>query len=224
MTPIPLFPTAEAIPAQHYGGAKARVARTALSAANAAEARAVLAEALAAGAGAEVEELWRSAEVAADSAIDERTLEKLQSLGYVGAQPTAPRPYYDLPDPKDRLEEMNLLIRARRESAEMLEERRCAFEARVSLVGDSAGGALCATAAHLLRYEPAIEIESQVLIYPSLDYTLSMPSVQAFCDGYLLERDRIIWYFDQYFQNAEDRSEKSPLSRGMSMSARKWST
>jgi acetyl esterase/lipase len=93
----------------------------------------------------------------------------------------------------------------------LLEERRCAFEARVSLVGDSAGGALCATAAHLLRYEPAIEIESQVLIYPSLDYTLSMPSVQAFCDGYLLERDRIIWYFDQYFQNAEDRSEKSPL-------------
>ena len=79
------------------------------------------------------------------------------------------------------------------------------------VVGDSAGGALCATLAHRLQYEPDVSIDSQVLIYPSLDYTLAMPSVERLGSGFLLERERIAWYFDRYLQADEDRRDGSPL-------------
>ncbi len=82
---------------------------------------------------------------------------------------------------------------------------------RFALIGDSGGGALCATVSHLAQFEPGVEIERQVLIYPGLDYTLSQPSVRENGEGYLLERDRIMWMFDAYLQNAEDRRAVSPL-------------
>jgi acetyl esterase/lipase len=50
-----------------------------------------------------------------------------------------------------------------------------------------------------------------VLIYPSLDYTLSQPSVMENGEGLLLERQRILWMFDCYFQQAENRRDCSPL-------------
>src|SRR3546814_4720413 len=52
---------------------------------------------------------------------------------------------------------------------------------------------------------------SDLLIYPSLDYTLSQPSIISNGRGYLLEADRIRWYFDHYFQNGENRQKASPL-------------
>jgi acetyl esterase/lipase len=95
--------------------------------------------------------------------------------------------------------------------AAVLTQRQCRFTPRLSLIGDSAGGALCATAAQRLQYEPHIRLHRLVLIYPSLDYTLSMPSIETYAAGYLLEYDRIAWYFDQYFRGAEHRRECSPL-------------
>lgn len=88
---------------------------------------------------------------------------------------------------------------------------RLDFVPRLTLIGDSGGGALCASAAHLTQFEPGVEIERQVLLYPSLDYTLSEPSVIENGEGLLLERQRILWYFDSYFQRAENRLEVSPL-------------
>lgn len=88
---------------------------------------------------------------------------------------------------------------------------RLDFSPRLALIGDSGGGALCASAAHLTQFEPGVEIERQVLLYPSLDYTLSEPSVTENGEGLLLERQRILWYFDSYFQRAENRREVSPL-------------
>lgn len=85
------------------------------------------------------------------------------------------------------------------------------FARRLALIGDSAGGALCASAAHLSQYEPGVSIERQVLIYPSLDYTLSQPSVTSLGKGWIPERERIVWYFDQYFRHAENRQAASPL-------------
>ena len=82
---------------------------------------------------------------------------------------------------------------------------------RFSLLGDSGGGALCATLAHRLQSDPGVTIHSQVLIYPSLDYTMEMPSVERLGTGFLLERERIAWYFDRYFQSNEDRRAASPL-------------
>jgi len=82
---------------------------------------------------------------------------------------------------------------------------------RLILMGDSGGAALCATIAHQAQYEPGLTIECQVLIYPSLDYTLSQPSVRENGEGFLLERDRIVWMFEAYFQNQENRKQASPL-------------
>lgn len=92
------------------------------------------------------------------------------------------------------------------------------YQTRLSLAGDSAGGALCASSSHRLQFDPGVEIQRQVLIYPSLDYTLSQPSATALAKGYLLDRDRILWYFDNYFQGLENRRDASPLF--MPLSAR----
>ena len=50
-----------------------------------------------------------------------------------------------------------------------------------------------------------------MLIYPSLDYTLEHPSISGHGEGYLLEAERIRWYFNHYFASGEDRRTASPL-------------
>lgn len=62
-----------------------------------------------------------------------------------------------------------------------------------------------------MQHEPGIRIKRQFLIYPSLDYTLSLPSVEENAVGFLLEKDKVIWYFENYFQHGENRKEASPL-------------
>lgn len=93
----------------------------------------------------------------------------------------------------------------------LLESLAMTHEPRLALVGDSGGGALCATVSHLGQFEAGLAIERQVLIYPSLDYTLSEASVNELGEGYLLERDRILWMCDAYLQHAENRRSISPL-------------
>ena len=81
----------------------------------------------------------------------------------------------------------------------------------VALVGDSAGGAMSATLAHRYQNTTKQTIDKLVLIYPSLDYSLQSPSTDLFGIGYLLEKDKIQWYFDHYFSNNEDREIASPI-------------
>ncbi|MFP4213857.1 MAG: alpha/beta hydrolase [Desulfohalobiaceae bacterium] len=92
-----------------------------------------------------------------------------------------------------------------------LESRNVAYQPRLRLGGDSAGGALSATVAHLAQYDPGLQVEAQILIYPSLDYTMSSPSIDEYQSGFLLQKQNIQWYFDNYFQRGEDRKKVSPL-------------
>ncbi len=78
----------------------------------------------------------------------------------------------------------------------------------ISLVGDSAGGALATTIAW---QDQTHTFSSLILIYPSLDYTFSTPSYKTLATGYLLETEKIHWYFDQYFKEGADRKKASPL-------------
>lgn len=80
----------------------------------------------------------------------------------------------------------------------------------LAIGGDSAGGALAATVCAIAQ-DDKVHISKQVLIYPSLDYTLSLPSVVMNGDDYFLQINKVEWYFDQYFQNNEDRYKASPL-------------
>ncbi len=93
----------------------------------------------------------------------------------------------------------------------VLRGRGLPFTEKLSLAGDSAGGALCASTAHRAQFDAGITISRQALIYPSLDYTLAHASVVENAEGYLLERAKIEWYFDHYFQNAENRRTASPF-------------
>lgn len=85
------------------------------------------------------------------------------------------------------------------------------YQKQLSIAGDSAGGALCATLAHKTQHPSGPKIRRQVLIYPSLDYTMARPSITLNGSGYLLEANRMEWYFDQYFQHHENRTAASPL-------------
>jgi acetyl esterase/lipase len=92
-----------------------------------------------------------------------------------------------------------------------LDRHNVRYKKQLSMAGDSGGGALCATVAHKAQYQRGRQIRSQVLIYPSLDYTMASASIRFNGKGYLLESKRIEWYFNQYFQHHENRAEASPL-------------
>ncbi|MBB1485300.1 alpha/beta hydrolase [Oceanospirillum sediminis] len=81
---------------------------------------------------------------------------------------------------------------------------------KLSLVGDSGGGAMAAT----ICLQPApgvIRPKKLVLIYPSLDYRMITPSVREFADGYMLTAERMRWYFDHYLQDRAEPLSISPL-------------
>tara|TARA_Y100000780_G_scaffold231354_1_gene256503 strand:- start:609 stop:1538 length:930 start_codon:yes stop_codon:yes gene_type:complete len=83
------------------------------------------------------------------------------------------------------------------------------FKDELILAGDSAGAALTATLSASAQY--SAEISKQILLYPSLDYTMKYSSMDAYGSGYLLEKQGVAWYFDNYLQNGEDRKQVSPL-------------
>lgn len=86
-----------------------------------------------------------------------------------------------------------------------------AFNEQVIILGDSAGGAICTTLTMQSLTNSALKIDKQILIYPSVDYTLSSESSKSNGSGFLLEIDKVAWYFDHYFQANEDRAKASPL-------------
>lgn len=93
----------------------------------------------------------------------------------------------------------------------ILDQAQVNYKQRLLLVGDSAGGMMIATLAHDYQASSVVKIDAQILIYPSLDHTSSLPSIQENASGYLLHEDRIAWYFDHYLPNHIDRKAVSPL-------------
>ena len=79
------------------------------------------------------------------------------------------------------------------------------------IAGDSAGGAICTTlASHYIKHD-TVKIDKQILIYPSVDYTMGTASIEENGTGFLLERNKVDWYFDKYFLHNEPREKVSPL-------------
>ncbi|KDM92286.1 alpha/beta hydrolase [Photobacterium galatheae] len=93
----------------------------------------------------------------------------------------------------------------------LLDRYHLRYSPMLSLVGDSAGGAMTATLSAEFQQNSDITIANQVLIYPSLDYTMSQPSVVENGQGLFLQREKMRWYFDHYFRHEEDRQAASPL-------------
>ncbi|AAZ28637.1 alpha/beta hydrolase [Colwellia psychrerythraea] len=72
------------------------------------------------------------------------------------------------------------------------------------IAGDSAGGAICTSLVmnNLINEKTSnsIKIDKQILVYPSVDYTMASASIDENGQGFLLEKDKMHWYFQQYFQ------------------------
>jgi acetyl esterase len=84
---------------------------------------------------------------------------------------------------------------------------------RLAVGGDSAGGNLAAVVALLARDAGAPRIGLQVLIYPVTDLASESRSYAELADGYMLTRDSMRWFKDQYVAKAEDAADwrVSPL-------------
>lgn len=85
------------------------------------------------------------------------------------------------------------------------------YNEQLIIAGDSGGGAICTTLASKNISNPNVKINKQVLIYPSVDYSMSSPSIEENGSGFLLEKEKIVWYFKNYFQHNEPYKKVSPL-------------
>lgn len=89
------------------------------------------------------------------------------------------------------------------------------FSEQLYIAGDSAGGAICSSLVSNNLDNTMIKIDKQILIYPSVDYTMSCPSITENGTGFLLEEDKMRWYFQQYF-NLDNQQISSNASKEVS--------
>lgn len=74
----------------------------------------------------------------------------------------------------------------------------------IFVAGDSAGGNLSACVAHHCRAR-GIRLKGQILVYPWIDGKLSNPSIDRNGKGFLLEKETMFWFQQQYTPREEDR-------------------
>lgn len=106
---------------------------------------------------------------------------------------------------------LNDCLNVTRQIWDILKAEQIDCQHQLTLMGDSGGATYAATVSQRLAGTTDLNLTRQVLIYPSVDYTLNHPSITGHGEGYLLEKDRIRWYFAHYFAEGEDRRSASPL-------------
>jgi acetyl esterase len=84
---------------------------------------------------------------------------------------------------------------------------------RLAVGGDSAGGNLAAVVALMARDAGGPALRLQALLYPVTNVGAETRSYRDFADGYMLTRDSMLWFFDQYLPSKEAASDwrVSPL-------------
>ncbi len=75
---------------------------------------------------------------------------------------------------------------------------------RMAVGGDSAGGNLAAVVAQMARDRAHPDLAFQLLVYPMTSLDFETPSYVDNADGYLLTRDGMKWYWDQYLGASDD--------------------
>ncbi|MEQ8524712.1 alpha/beta hydrolase [Gracilimonas sp.] len=75
-----------------------------------------------------------------------------------------------------------------------------ASETKLSIAGDSSGGNIVAIILNELTSDYIEKINSQTLIYPMLDATLSHDSISIYGKGFGFTKEKIEWYFSQYLE------------------------
>lgn len=84
---------------------------------------------------------------------------------------------------------------------------------RLAVMGESAGGNLAAVVAQKARDENGPQIDFQLLAYPVVDHDLNRISYSENGQGYLLETETMVWFWDAYCPDPSRRAEPaaSPL-------------
>ena len=85
--------------------------------------------------------------------------------------------------------------------------------ARLAAAGDSAGGNLVAVAAIDFRDSGGPQLALQVLLYPVTDLAMTMQSYERLGQGYMLTRERMLFFRNAYLRDARDIDDwrASPL-------------
>jgi len=78
---------------------------------------------------------------------------------------------------------------------------------RIAVGGDSAGANLATVVAILARNEGHPKLAFQLLVYPCTAPEPEMPSQRKFAEGYLLTRNSIVWFYQQYLRNQRDTKD-----------------
>jgi acetyl esterase len=74
---------------------------------------------------------------------------------------------------------------------------------RIAVLGDSAGGTQATVVAMMARDRGRPHISLQVLVYPITDYNFDTPSYIKNAEGYMLTRDLMMWFWNQYLENED---------------------
>jgi acetyl esterase len=77
---------------------------------------------------------------------------------------------------------------------------------RIAVTGESAGANLAAVVCHLARDGGGPALAFQLLAYPVTDANLDTGSYRANGDGYLLTKEGMEWFWNQYCPNPKDRT------------------
>lgn len=84
---------------------------------------------------------------------------------------------------------------------------------RLAVAGDSAGGNLAAVISRRARDAGSPPLRFQLLIYPTVDATMSSPSIEENGKGLLLTADTMRWFMGHYLEEGTDprQPDISPL-------------
>jgi acetyl esterase len=75
--------------------------------------------------------------------------------------------------------------------------------ARLAIAGDSAGGNLAAVVAQ----RGVVPLKYQVLIYPAVDMSMTLPSIETNAVGPTLTKTMMRWFIDQYLRDESDEKD-----------------
>ncbi len=84
---------------------------------------------------------------------------------------------------------------------------------RIALAGDSAGGNLACVVAMMARDRGGPAVCFQLLVYPVTNYAFDTPSYRENANGYLLEKEAMMWFWSHYLPSPVHGEEPyaSPL-------------
>lgn len=84
---------------------------------------------------------------------------------------------------------------------------------RLAVAGNSVGGNMAAAVALMAKDQGSPKIAFQLLLWPVTDADFDTPSYNGYAEGHFLTRDMMIWFWDNYTTDPEQRQEiyASPL-------------